>query len=158
MCIHFQPPSESDTTPTATVAAVFPDNDEPSDLSYLPPEYHKFTDIFSKTKARTLPLHQTYDHKIELEDGKTPPFSPLYSLLKAKYKVLEQFVMENLQSGFICSLNSPAGAPICHRHSRLARLSLDSFFIFAKSNSSQPLVDLIFLLILSIHVVEFCLV
>ena len=42
---------------------------------------------------------------------------------------------------------------MCHRHGRLARLSLDSFFIFAKSNSSPTLVDLIFLLILSIHVI-----
>ena len=41
---------------------------------------------------------------------------------------------------------------VCHRHSCLARLSLDSFLYFAKSNSSHPLVDLIFLHILSIHV------
>ena len=40
----------------------------------------------------------------------------------------------------------------CHRHGRLTRLSLDSFFIFAKSNSSLTLIDLISLLILSIHV------
>ena len=39
----------------------------------------------------------------------------------------------------------------CHRHGRLARLSLNSFFIFAKSNSSHTIVNLIFLLILSIH-------
>ena len=41
---------------------------------------------------------------------------------------------------------------ICHRHGRLAQLSLDSFLNFAKSNSSLTLIDLIFLLILSIHV------
>ena len=40
----------------------------------------------------------------------------------------------------------------CHRHGRLAQLSLDSLFYFAKSNSSHTLIDLIFLLILSIHV------
>ena len=50
----------------------------------------------------------------------------------------------------------------CHRHGRLTRLSLDSFFYFAKSNSPHPLVDLTFsfyliyshdiYLILSIHV------
>ena len=42
---------------------------------------------------------------------------------------------------------------ICHRHGRLARLLLDSFFYFAKSNSSLTLVDLIFPLILSVHVI-----
>ena len=40
----------------------------------------------------------------------------------------------------------------CHRHGRLTRLLLDSFFNFAKSNSSLTLVDLIFLLILSVHI------
>ena len=44
----------------------------------------------------------------------------------------------------------PSGGD-CHCHGRLTRLSLDSFFISAKSNSSHPLVDLIFSLILSIH-------
>ena len=93
----------------ATAAAAFPDDDEPSDLSHLPPEYHKFANVFSETKARTLPPHRTYDHKIKLEDRKTPPFGPLYSLSEAKYKALEQFVMENLWSGFIRLSNSPAG-------------------------------------------------
>ena len=36
------------------------------------------------------------------------------------------------------------GECVCHRHGHLARLSLDSFFIFTKSNYSQTLVDLIF--------------
>ena len=41
---------------------------------------------------------------------------------------------------------------VCHCHSRLTRLLLNPFFYFAKSNSSQTLIDLIFPLILSIHV------
>ena len=44
------------------------------------------------------------------------------------------------------------GEPTCHFHGCLTQLSLDSFLYFAKSNSSHTLVDLIFLLILSIHV------
>ena len=53
---------------------------------------------------------------------------------------------------FCCSTSIPIFAgTVCHRHGRLARLLLNSFFIFAKSNSSFTLVDLIFLLILSIH-------
>ena len=40
----------------------------------------------------------------------------------------------------------------CHCQGCLIRLLLDSFLYFAKSNSSHPLVDLIFPLILSIHV------
>ena len=42
---------------------------------------------------------------------------------------------------------------LCHCHGHLTRLLLDSFLYFAKSNSSPTLVDLIFLPILSIHVI-----
>ena len=41
---------------------------------------------------------------------------------------------------------------LCHRHGRLCDYRSTLFFYFAKSNSSLTLVDLIFHLILSIHV------
>ncbi|KNZ77112.1 hypothetical protein J132_06906 [Termitomyces sp. J132] len=28
----------------------------------VPPEYHKFADVFSKESAKELPLHRSYDH------------------------------------------------------------------------------------------------
>ena len=69
-------------------------------------------DVFSESKARSFPPHRSFDHKIELEEGKTPPFGPIYSLSEAKHKALEEYVTENLRSGFICSSSSPAGALI----------------------------------------------
>jgi len=30
--------------------------------------YHNFLDVFDREKTTQLPLHQSYDHKIELED------------------------------------------------------------------------------------------
>jgi len=42
---------------------------EAPDLSNVPSEYHKFTDIFSKTKAEVLTPHCSYDLKINLEEG-----------------------------------------------------------------------------------------
>jgi len=41
---------------------------ETSDLSNIPSEYHEFADVFSKTKAETLPPHRPYDLKINLEE------------------------------------------------------------------------------------------
>jgi hypothetical protein len=52
----------------------------PVDLTNIPTEYHDLADVFSKKHADTLLAHQHYDLKIELEDGATPPFSPIYSL------------------------------------------------------------------------------
>ena len=57
--------------------AAFLDDDDPSDLTKLPPEYHEFADVFSESKARSLPPHRSFDHKIELEEGKTPLFGPI---------------------------------------------------------------------------------
>ena len=36
----------------------------------LPKEYYQFLDVFSRQKANTLSVHQSYDHKILLEDRK----------------------------------------------------------------------------------------
>jgi len=42
---------------------------ENPDLSNIPSEYYEFANIFSKTKAETLPPHRSYDLKINLEEG-----------------------------------------------------------------------------------------
>jgi len=53
---------------------------ETPDLSNVSSKYHKFADVFSKTKAETLPSHHPYDLKINLEEGAQPPVSPIYFL------------------------------------------------------------------------------
>jgi len=40
---------------------------EASDLFNVPSEYHKFTNVFSKTKAEVLAPHHPYDLKINLK-------------------------------------------------------------------------------------------
>ena len=51
-------------------------------------EYHQFLDIFSRQKADTLSVHQSYDHKILLEDEKQSTFEALYSMSQDELKVL----------------------------------------------------------------------
>ena len=53
---------------------------ETPDLSNVPSEYHKFADVFSKTKAETLPPHRPYNLKINLEEGAQPLVGLIYSL------------------------------------------------------------------------------
>jgi hypothetical protein len=52
----------------------------PVDLSSIPEEYHKFANVFSKKKADTLPPHWSYDLKIKIEEGASPPPAHMYSL------------------------------------------------------------------------------
>jgi len=74
---------------------------EAPDLSNVPSEYHEFANIFSKTKAETLPSHHSYNLKINLEEGAQPLVSPIYSLSASKQEALKEFIEENLNMGFI---------------------------------------------------------
>ena len=82
------------------------------DLSNVPEEYHKFANIFNKKKADTLPPHCSYDLKIELEEGASPPPGCMYSLSSMELEALRTFIDVNLNNGFIRPSKSPHGAPI----------------------------------------------
>ena len=78
----------------------------------IPSEYADFADVFSEESASVLPPHRSYDHRIPLEPGSTPPFGPLYSLSEVELKALDKYIRENLSKGYIQASTSPAGAPI----------------------------------------------
>lgn len=78
----------------------------------VPDQYHDHLSAFSKHKADTLPPHRPYDLSIEMEEGKQPPFGPLYSLSELELRALSEWLEENLTKGFIRASRSPAGAPI----------------------------------------------
>jgi len=71
------------------------------DLSNVLSEYHEFADVFSKTKAETLPPHCSYNLKINLEEGAQPLVGSIYSLLASEQEALKEFIEENLNTGFI---------------------------------------------------------
>ena len=85
---------------------------ETPDLSNIPSKYHEFADVFSKTKAKTLPPHCSYDLKINLEEGTQPLVSPIYSLLVSEQKALKKFIEENLNIGFIWPTSSLYNTPV----------------------------------------------
>ena len=64
-----------------------------SDLSGIPSDYHKFADVFSKSKANTLAPHHEHDLKIELKEGASPPLGTTYSL---SYLSLSPFVPSSM--------------------------------------------------------------
>jgi len=85
---------------------------ETPDLSNVPSEYHEFANVFSKTKAETLPSHHPYDLKINLEEGAQPPVGPIYSLSVSEQEDLREFIEENLNTDFIRPTSSLHGAPV----------------------------------------------
>ena len=54
----------------------------------LPEEFKDFADLFSPKEAERLPPHRPYDHNIRLQEGKTPPFRPLYPISRNELKAL----------------------------------------------------------------------
>ena len=96
------------------VATTTPANSEttPVDMSNVPAKYHDFKDVFNKARADTLPAHQPYDLRIELKEGTTPPFGPIYSLSPYELRTLREFIDEHLAYGFIRPTSSPCGAPV----------------------------------------------
>jgi len=82
------------------------------DISNVPSEYHEFANIFSKTKAETLPPYCPYNLKINLEEGAQPSVGSIYSLSASEQEALKEFIEENLNMGFIQLTSSPYSAPV----------------------------------------------
>jgi len=82
------------------------------DLSNVLSEYHKFADVFNKTKAEGLSSHHSYDLKINLEEGAQPLVGPIYSLSAFEQEALKKFIKKNLSTGFIQPTSSPHSIPV----------------------------------------------
>ena len=63
-------------------------DDAPVNMTGILPDYHKFTNVFSKTHTSAPALHRPYNLKIELEEGTSPPFGLIYSLSQSELKSL----------------------------------------------------------------------
>ena len=76
-------------------------------------KYSDFTNVFSEKFAAELSEHTEINtHAIDLEEGKQPPYGPIYSLRPVKLEILKTYIETNLANGFIRPSKSPAGAPI----------------------------------------------
>ncbi|KAH0602269.1 uncharacterized protein H6S33_009843, partial [Morchella sextelata] len=78
----------------------------------LPSWLHGFLKVFLPSESDKLPPHRSYDHAIDLEPGKQPPWGPVYSLSEVELKVLREYLDKMLRLGKIRPSKSPAGAPI----------------------------------------------
>lgn len=83
------------------------------DLTKLVPQvYHEYLSVFDSKNADRLPPHRKWDHAIDLEEGKEPPWGPIYALSELELSALREYLDEMLASGKIRPSKSPAGAPI----------------------------------------------
>ena len=62
----------------------------------LPSKYDDFKDVFEKKNADHLPEHRGYDCPIDLQEGASSPFGPIYGLLEPELQALWTYLDENL--------------------------------------------------------------
>ena len=76
-------------------------------------KYFNYSNVFLVENTAKLPENtRMKEHTIKLEEGKQPPFSPIYSLKPVKLEILKTYIETNLANGFIWPSKFLAGAPI----------------------------------------------
>ncbi len=83
--------------------------EEMGNLSNVPEEYLDLKEVFSKSRAASLPPHRPYDCAIDLVPGMSPPKGRLYSLSVPEREAMEKYISDSLTAGFIRPSSSPAG-------------------------------------------------
>ena len=81
----------------------------------MPPEYHNYAgSVFDEVKpAQALPPHRGHvDHRIDLTDGSSPIFGPIYNLSETELKVLKEYIETSIAKGIIRPSKSPFGSPV----------------------------------------------
>ena len=108
----------------------------------VPIEYLDFADVFLEKSANVFP-ERTWvnENAMGLEEGKQPPYAPIYSLEPVKFKTFKTYIKINLSNGFIRALKSPTDAPIlfvckpnsslclCVNYQRLNNLTIKNWYL-----------------------------
>ena len=86
--------------------------EEEVELDRLPKEYWQYKELFLTEKAEMLAPRRTFDHAIDLKEGATLPWGPIYPMSAYQVKELNKYLCKMLAKGKIVPSKSPAGALI----------------------------------------------
>jgi len=81
-------------------------------LKQVPHKFRQYLSIMGKEAADALPEHRSYDCKIDLKEGETAPWGPIYPLSEIELQTLREWLKEMERTGKIKRSTSPAGSPI----------------------------------------------
>ena len=84
----------------------------PKEKESIPPYLRDFDDVFAKESFDSLPQRRTWDHAIELEPGAKTSACKVYPLSPAEQLQLDEFLKENLRTGWIRPSKSPMASPV----------------------------------------------
>src|SRR6266481_2127260 len=78
----------------------------------VPEPYQPYRDVFSKESFNELPERRQWDHAIELLPDTQAFSTKVYPLSPVEQKELDNFLEENLRTGWICPSKSPMASPV----------------------------------------------
>jgi len=82
------------TNPAAHLIGYAVTATEADPLKSIPVEFHQYLGIMGKEGADALPEHQPYDCKIDLQEGSTAPWGPIYLLSEEELQTLQEWLKE----------------------------------------------------------------
>ena len=82
------------------------------ELDRLPKEYWQYKDLFTEEKAAMLDPRRIFDYAIDLKEGATPPWGPIYPMSAYQLEELNKYLCKMLAEGKIGQSKSPASGPI----------------------------------------------
>ena len=94
----------------------------------IPEQYKEWSHLFREEEgAAALPRHKPWDHRIDLEEGKTPPFGPLYAQSEKELQWTRDFLKKALDRKWIRESTSSAASPL--------------IFVAKKDGTPRPCID-----------------
>lgn len=100
-------------------------NTDSSDLLGVRLDYHDLRQVFSKTRATSLPPHRPYDCANDLLPGSSSPKGWLYSLSESEQQAVEEYTGNSLTAGIICPSPARAGFLFVEKKDKSLRLCID---------------------------------
>jgi len=97
---------------TARIIGYVSGADAGDPLEQVPREFRQYLGVMSKELADALPEHRSYDCKIDLKEGSTAPWGPIYPLSEIELQTLREWLKEMEKTGKIRRSTSSAGSPI----------------------------------------------
>ena len=110
------------------VAAAPLEDDLKAAINKVPEAYSKFIPIMTAEMAAVLPEHSVYDHAIDLKDGQTPPWGPIYPLNETELEELYKWLKKMTDMGAVRESKSSCSSPMLFvpkGHGRGLRLCID---------------------------------
>ena len=110
------------------VAAAPTDDDLKMAIDKVPDAYSEFIPIMTAEMAAVLTEHSVYDHAIDLKDGQTPPWGPIYALNQTELEELRKWLKKITDMGAVRESKSSCSSPMLFvpkGHGRGLRVCID---------------------------------